>query len=88
MLSQLKQKLYDPKNTRNEMIQILTVLPLNEWNVIKAAKKLDVSRFIIKKAKRLLSEKRVLSHDEKKTGQKLFKNYLIFITNIILMNYF
>ena len=68
MLSQIKAKLHDPKTTKNEKIQLLTVLPLNQWNVTKAAKKLNVSRYLIKKAKRLLSKNGILSYDEIKTG--------------------
>eukprot|EP00731_Ephydatia_muelleri_P034712 Em0073g9a len=69
MVQQLKEK-FRSATTRSERIKILTVLP-KSWSKRKIAKEFGVSRYLARRAKKLVAEKGILSSPNPKGGRAL-----------------
>eukprot|EP00731_Ephydatia_muelleri_P003574 Em0001g3574a len=69
MVQQLKEK-FRSATTRSERIKILTVLP-KSWSKRKIAKEFGVSRYLARRAKKLVAEKGILSGPNPKGGRAL-----------------
>ena len=69
MVQQLKEK-FRSATTRSERIKILTVLP-KSWSKRKIAKEFGVSRYLVRRAKKLVAEKGILSSPNPKGGRAL-----------------
>ncbi|KAL5515128.1 hypothetical protein EMCRGX_G000252 [Ephydatia muelleri] len=69
MVQQLKEK-FRSATTRSERIKILTVLP-KSWSKRKIAKEFGVSRYLARRAKKLVAEKGILSSPNPEGGRAL-----------------
>jgi len=71
MINQLKDKFKSCK-LRSEKIQVLTVLP-KSWTRRKVVEEFQVSEYMVRKAKTLVSEKGIMSTSNPKLGKILSK---------------
>ena len=69
MITQLKDKFKSSKR-RREKIQILTVLP-RSWSTKTIQSEFEVSNYMVRKAKKLVEDKGILSTPSQKAGRTL-----------------
>lgn len=80
IIDQLKEKFKLCMKT-SEKVQILTVLP-KSWSIRKIENEFETSNYLVRKAKRLVEEKGVLSTPNPKAGKSLSKKIVDDIKNM------
>jgi hypothetical protein len=69
MISQLKEK-FKLCTLSSEKLQVLTVLP-KSWSIKKTEQEFQVSNYMVRKAKKLVEEKGILSTPNPRSGKTL-----------------
>ena len=70
ILTQLKDKFNATSTSKSEQVQILTILPLS-WSIKKIEEQFGCSDYMVRKAKKLVKEKGILSTPNPKPGKVL-----------------
>uniref|UniRef100_UPI00358EEC48 uncharacterized protein n=1 Tax=Myxine glutinosa TaxID=7769 RepID=UPI00358EEC48 len=71
MIEQLKHK-FESTTKKSEQVQVLTVLP-KSWTIAEITEEFDVSSYMARKAKALVSEQGILTMPNPKTGKAISK---------------
>src|SRR5207253_10078355 len=70
ILTQLKDKFNATSTSKSEQVQIMTILPLS-WSIKKIEAQFGCSDYMVRKAKKLVKEKGILSTPNPKPGKVL-----------------
>lgn len=73
-ISLFKKKFHDEKTTKEEKIQILTLMS-SSWSICRVTRIMNTSYYLAKKAKQMVKEKGILSIPAKKPGLFFIYNF-------------